>query len=105
LSIQSNLGLIVDINKIPNTCKRLDHVLFSETQNRFIISTQFPGKIRNFLSGKKIPFANIGVVTDEKNCILKSNEKTIFSVPISELIEKYDNSISGILEKNPRQIS
>jgi phosphoribosylformylglycinamidine synthase len=105
MSIQSDLGLIVDINKIPNTCKRLDHVLFSETQNRFIISTQYPGKIRDFLSGEKIPFANIGMVTDEKNCILKSNEKTIFNVQISELIEKYDNSISRILEKNPKQIS
>ena len=105
MSIQSNMGLIVDINKIPNTCKRLDHVLFSETQNRFIISTQYPGKIRGFLSGEKIPFANIGMVTDERYCILKSNEKTIFNAQISELIDKYDNSISRILEKNPKQIS
>ena len=67
MSIQSDLGIIVDVNKIPNTCKRMDYILFSETHNRFIFSTKYPDKIKDFLSGQKIPFANIGTVTDEKN--------------------------------------
>jgi phosphoribosylformylglycinamidine synthase len=99
MSIQSDLGLIIDINKIPNTCKRADHILFSETHNRFILSTKYPDKIKEFLSGQKIPFANIGMVTGEKNCILKSNENIFFKVQVSELIKKYDDPILRILEK------
>ncbi len=103
MSIQSGLGLIADINKIPNTCKRADHILFSETQNRFILSTKYPDKIKEFLSGKKIPFANIGRVTGEKNCILKSNENIFFKVQVSELIKKYDDPILRILEKKHKE--
>ncbi len=53
LSIQSNLGFTVDVDKIPNTCKRMDYILFSETHNRFIISTKHSNKIKDYLSGKK----------------------------------------------------
>ena len=105
MSIQSDLGITVDINKMPNTCKRVDHILFSETHNRFILSTKHPDKIKDFLSGQKIPFANIGTVTDEKNFILKSNDSIIFNIPIPELIKKYEDPILSILEKNTNKIN
>jgi phosphoribosylformylglycinamidine synthase subunit PurL len=105
MSVQSDLGITVDINKMPNTCKRVDHILFSETHNRFILSTKHPDKIKDFLSGQKIQFANIGTVTDEKNFILKSNDSIIFNIPIPELIKKYEGPILSILEKNTNKIN
>jgi phosphoribosylformylglycinamidine synthase II len=101
VAIQSNLGFIAYLNKIPatSTCKRLDYVLFSETHNRFIISTKYPDEIKDFLSRKKIPFSDIGIVTKEKNCTLKWNNKIISKLQLSEISTRYDESLSNILEK------
>jgi phosphoribosylformylglycinamidine synthase subunit PurL len=98
VSIQSNLGFIVDIEKIPTTCKRIDYILFSETHSRFVISTINSTKVKDFLMEEKIPFAEIGVFTNEKNCIIKTNNKIISHLHLSEIIKKYDDSFSNILE-------
>ncbi len=100
ISIQSNLGFIVDIQKIPTTCKRMDYILFSESHNRFIISTTYLTKVKHFLTEEKIPFADIGAFTIEKNCIIKMDNKIVSNLCLSEIIKKYDDSISNILETN-----
>ena len=56
ISIQSNLGFIVNMEKIPTTCKRMDYILFAETHNRFIISTNHSKKIKDFLKEKNSIF-------------------------------------------------
>ena len=66
VSIQSNLGFTVDIEKIPSTCKRSDYTLFSETHNRFIISTINSTKVQDILMKEKIPFADLGVLQLKK---------------------------------------
>ncbi|MER5175898.1 MAG: phosphoribosylformylglycinamidine synthase subunit PurL [Candidatus Nitrosocosmicus sp.] len=103
ISIQSNLGFIVDIEKIPTTTttsyERIDYILFSETHNRFIISTKYPTKVKDFLTEEKIPFADIGVFTIEKNCIIKKNDKVMVDLYLHEIIKKYDESLSNTLEK------
>ncbi|HEY0579583.1 MAG TPA: AIR synthase-related protein, partial [Candidatus Nitrosocosmicus sp.] len=103
VSIQSNLGFTVDIEKIPSTCKRSDYTLFSETHNRFIISTINSTKVQDFLMKEKIPFADIGIFTIEKNCIIKTNNKTISNMHLSEIIKKYDDSLSNILETKVKE--
>jgi phosphoribosylformylglycinamidine synthase len=99
ISIQSNLGFVVDIGKIPTSCTRLDYTLFSESHGRFIFSTKYPEKAKDFLMQRKIPFADIGVVTSDKKCILKFDNKTIVDLQLSEIIKRYDSSLSAILEK------
>ena len=100
LSIQCNLGFNIDIGKIPTTCKRIDYILFSESHNRFILSTKFPSKIKNILKEHNIPFANIGNIMQNKDCNIKFLEKTITTFNLSEIAEKYDNSLSNYLQKD-----
>lgn len=99
ISIQSNLGFVVDIGKIPTSCTRLDYALFSESHGRFIFSTKNPEKAKAFLMQRKIPFADIGVVTNDKKCSLKFDDKTIADLQLSEIIKRYDSSLLAILEK------
>jgi phosphoribosylformylglycinamidine synthase subunit PurL len=103
LSIQSNLGFMVDVERIPTTCKRMDYILFSETHSRFIISTKYSSKIKDYLTKEKISFAEIGNFTIEKNCIIKKNSKVIFNLFLYDLKKKYEDSLSNILEKNKRE--
>ncbi|MDP9016021.1 MAG: AIR synthase-related protein, partial [Thermoproteota archaeon] len=99
ISIQSKLGFVVDIGKIPTSCTRLDYALFSESHGRFIFSTKNPEKAKAFLMQRKIPFADIGVVTNDKKCSLKFDDKTIVDLQLSEIIKRYDSSLLAILEK------
>jgi phosphoribosylformylglycinamidine synthase subunit PurL len=103
VSIQSNLGFTVDIERIPSTCQRSDYTLFSETHNRFIISTMNSTKVQDILVKEKIPFADLGVFTIEKNCIIKTNKKIISNMHLSEIIKKYDDSFSNILETKVKE--
>ncbi len=99
MSILSNLGFVVDIGKIPTSCARLDYTLFSESHGRFIFSTKNPEKAKDFLMQRKIPFADIGVVTCDKNCSLKLDNKNIVDLQLSEIIKRYDDTLLSILEK------
>ena len=100
LSIQCNLGFTIDVKKIPTTCKRIDYILFSESHNRFILSTKFPAKIKDILKYHNIPFANIGKIKQNKDCNIKFLEKTIATVNLSEITDKYNNSLSEYMQKN-----
>ncbi len=102
ISIQSNLGFVVDIDRIPASCTRLDHILFSESHDRVIFSTKHAKKVTNFLVQKKIPFAEIGVVTSDKTCKLKLDNKIILDLKLSDIIKRYEGSLLTILEKNAK---
>ena len=78
----------------------MDYILFSESHNRFILSTKFPSKIKDILKEHNIPFANIGKIKQNKDCNIKFLEKTIATVNLSEITDKYNNSLSEYLQKN-----
>ena len=68
----------------------MDYILFSETHSRFIISTKYSSKIKDYLTKEKISFAEIGNFTIEKNCIIKKNSKVIFNLFLNDLKKKYE---------------
>jgi phosphoribosylformylglycinamidine synthase subunit PurL len=103
ISIQSNLGFVMDVERIPTTCERLDYVLFSETHSRFIISTKYSSKVKEYLIKEKISFAEIGTLTREKKCVIRKNNKIISNLFLSSIIKKYEDTISNILEKNIKE--
>lgn len=98
MAIQSQSGFVINVEKIPTSCKRLDYLLFSETHNRYIFSSKNPEKIVELLTNADIPFANIGITTNDKTCILQVNDKETVNIPLLEVSDKYMNSISNILK-------
>ncbi len=98
MAIQSQSGFRINVEEIPTSCKRLDHLLFSETHNRFIFSSKNPEKVIELLAHADTPFANIGITTKQKTCMLQVNDKETVNIPLLEVSDKYINSISNILK-------
>lgn len=98
MAIMSNLGFELDIDKIPHDCNRLDYILFSESNNRFIFSTKHSDQVKAILESNKIPFAKIAKVIPEKKCILKNHNEKITVLNLSLLASKYFDTISDIIE-------
>ncbi|MBI4975470.1 phosphoribosylformylglycinamidine synthase I [Candidatus Peregrinibacteria bacterium] len=80
-AIAGKLGMELDLSNIPmsedlKSLNRFDYILFSETQSRFIVTID-PKRQKEFEEHfKDIPFAKIGVVTDDQNFIVKNLIKT-----------------------------
>jgi phosphoribosylformylglycinamidine synthase len=98
LSIQNNLGFSVDIEKIPSICNRTDYTLLSESHNRFIITTKVPLKIKQYLKKNKIPFGDLGILSEDQKCVIKNKDKIIANMPLYEVMEKYNKSFSKHFE-------
>ena len=92
-------GLEVDLDLIPNSCSRLDNLLLSESQSRFIFATSDPEKVEKSL--REVPglvYAKIGNSSeqgDDKIVLLKSGSPIVYS-SIEELEDKY-SSLSKIM--------
>ena len=53
-------GSKFELDAIPNSCKQIDELLFSETQSRYIIASKDPAGVYKVLSAKGVSFAEIG---------------------------------------------
>jgi phosphoribosylformylglycinamidine synthase len=60
MAIYGSIGFRVQLDSIPNSCKQIDELLFSETQSRYIITTKEPESVHKVLSAKGLRFAEIG---------------------------------------------
>ena len=60
MAIAGSTGFKVDLDAIPNSCRRIDDLLFSESHSRYIIGTKEPDKVRTALSSAGVTFAEIG---------------------------------------------
>src|SRR5688500_19928407 len=60
MAIAGSIGFKVQLDSVPNSCKQIDELLFSETQSRYIIATKEPESVHEVLSAKGLRFAEIG---------------------------------------------
>ena len=60
MAIAGSIGFKVQLDSIPNSCKQIDELLFSETQSRYIIATKDPEAVYKVLSAKGVRFAEFG---------------------------------------------
>jgi phosphoribosylformylglycinamidine synthase subunit PurL len=60
MAIAGSIGFKVQLDSIPNSCKQIDELLFSETQSRYIIATKDPENVHKVLSAKEVRFAEFG---------------------------------------------
>jgi phosphoribosylformylglycinamidine synthase subunit PurL len=99
MAIGSNCGINIDLDNIPNKCKRVDFLLFAETPSRFIIGTKNEDKLDTELSNcKNLAYSKIGKVTDFRdNITFASKEKKIINLEM-EIAKKYFENLSLIME-------
>lgn len=60
MSLAGGTGFAVNLDSIPNSCSRLDDLLFSESHSRYVIGTKDPEKVRQALSSAGVVFSEIG---------------------------------------------
>lgn len=101
MAIGSNCGVNIDLEKVPNTCKRLDSLLFAETPSRFIIGTKNEEKLeKEFSKCKKLKYSKIGKVMDYgDNITFVSKNKKIINLEM-QIAKKYFENISSIMENH-----
>jgi phosphoribosylformylglycinamidine synthase subunit PurL len=100
MAIASNCGINIDLDNVPNKCKRLDFLLFAETPSRFIIGTKDEEKLETELSKRKnLTYAKIGKVTDSRANITfaSKKKKNIINLEM-EIAKKYFENLSLIME-------
>jgi phosphoribosylformylglycinamidine synthase len=98
LAISGDLGINVDLKKIPNNCSRHDYLLFSESHSRFIIGTSQPDKLKRILSKRKCVFSEIGKIDPTKTLNLHYSGKEIINLSNDDLIRNYNkmnNTMDG----------
>jgi phosphoribosylformylglycinamidine synthase len=78
MAIAGSIGFKVQLDSVPNSCKQIDELLFSETQSRYIIATRDPETVYEILSAAKgVKFAEIGKTMPSNIEFIKDNGNVI----------------------------
>jgi phosphoribosylformylglycinamidine synthase len=94
MAIHGNIGFTINLGLIPNSCSRIDNLLFSESHSRYIVGTREPQKVQNLLSGiDGIIFSRIGHANrpSNKNCIFVNNKSQdpLINISVQKLAESF----------------
>jgi phosphoribosylformylglycinamidine synthase II len=89
MAIAGSIGFKVQLDSIPNSCKQIDELLFSETQSRYIIATKDPESIYKVLSTKGVRFAEIGK-TMPTNIQFIKGKRDVIRLSLKQLKSNFD---------------
>jgi phosphoribosylformylglycinamidine synthase II len=96
MAVQGKIGFTINLDSIPNSCSRIDNLMFSESQSRYIFGTRKPREVRELLSNiQDIVFAQIGKTTDDVKFTYK--KKKVIDTTIKKLEESF-NILEKIME-------
>lgn len=99
-AIAGQLGMEIDLAKIPGAqnITRLDHLLFSESQSRFIVTINPKNKEEFEKNFAGLPLAQIGIINSDQNFVLKSGDKEIVKTNIATLDQSYRKTFNRFAE-------
>lgn len=85
MCIAGNLGVEIDLEKVPTNLNRNYKILFSESNSRFIVEVAqgYEKEFEHVM--KNISFAKIGYVTSDRMLIFKSKGKEVINLTLSEV--------------------
>jgi phosphoribosylformylglycinamidine synthase II len=89
MAIAGSIGFKVQLDSIPNSCKQIDELLFSETQSRYIIATKDPESTYKVLSTKGVRFAEIGK-TMPTNIQFIKGKRDVIRLSLKQLKSNFD---------------
>jgi phosphoribosylformylglycinamidine synthase len=89
MAIAGSIGFKVQLDSIPNSCKQIDELLFSETQSRYIIATKDPETLYKVLSTKGVRFAEIGK-TIPTNIQFIKGKRDVIRLSLKQLKSNFD---------------
>ncbi|HUK49606.1 MAG TPA: phosphoribosylformylglycinamidine synthase subunit PurL [Terriglobales bacterium] len=96
MAITSEKGVTADLRELPRDMMRDDELLFSESNSRFLVSTNNPDRVLQVMSKHNVPAAIIGKVGGESLTIALPNGELQSSLHVMHVA--YADSFRRILE-------
>ncbi len=99
MSIKSNLGIEIDLNKINAENMRLDELLFSESHSRFIVTTP-KSKVNDLLKLAKsrgVPAYHIGRVDSSPRVVFHYEDNEIVNCDLKDIKQAWDSTIPSFM--------
>ncbi|MEP6575638.1 MAG: phosphoribosylformylglycinamidine synthase subunit PurL [Nitrososphaerota archaeon] len=92
MALQGNIGISINFERIPNRCKRLDYLLFSETNSRYLFATKKTSEAEILLDKLGCSYSEIGHAGDYDGTIdLRQSKKRTISIPLQKARASYEN--------------
>ena len=88
MAAAGDVGFTVDFSSVPNSCSRLDDVMFSESNSRYLIGTSHPDTTRQVLALAGVPYAEIGH-TGGSSAKFTKGKKVVVSLSLSKIKEHF----------------
>lgn len=89
MAIAGSIGLKIDLDTVPNSCNRIDELLFSETHSRYLIATKEADNVHRVLASAGVPFAEIGKTIGTYVEFVKGKKK-IIRLSLKQLQSNFD---------------
>jgi len=98
--IAGEKGATIDLRNLPAEKMREDETLFSESNSRFILTSNKTNLVKEKFADNRIPFAVIGKVGGDS---LKFTSRAVmFNLSLTAIREAYSTALERILEPWPR---
>jgi len=97
MAVAGNMGASIDLDAVPSDPLLPHELLFSESNSRFILTTNRARDIIALFENQKIPCSAIGTVGGDQLCLSGRGSGT--SVAMSELREAYEESFERIVNR------
>ncbi|WP_134482554.1 phosphoribosylformylglycinamidine synthase subunit PurL [Candidatus Nitrosocosmicus franklandus] len=98
MAIHSNLGFIIQADKIPSSCSRIDYLIFSETHDRFIFTTRDSERVKSILENFDVTYSEIGSTKVEKSCIIMNSNDDVLNIGLEQVSKNYETSLDNVFE-------
>jgi phosphoribosylformylglycinamidine synthase len=107
LAINGDTGFDVDISLASNTCNRMDSLMFSESNSRYVVSTERPKELVEILrnSKRQVHCKKIGYADDSSsNDIVqyRKGHQSIAKLELNKLKLAYNSSLESMLNNVSR---
>lgn len=89
MAIAGSTGFKVDLEAVPNSCGRIDDLLFSESHSRYVIGTKEPERVRRALSSAGVTFAEIGGAAGPIE--FDKSKKKVIKLALKQLQASFDS--------------
>jgi len=104
MCINSSIGAYVNLARIPNTCSRLDNLIFSESHSRFLIAvskdnlSRVEDTLSKYSNGNNgIHYSVIGYFNSSDSIVLEHGSSTI-GLSLDKAIDAYSSSIPRLMD-------
>jgi len=102
LAINGNTGFDIDVSLASNTCNRIDSLMFSESNSRYVVVTESPKEMIEILrdSRSQVHCNKIGYAVDSSSndtVQYRSGHQILAKLELNKLRQAYNNSLETML--------